>query len=334
MSIFIAGGCGFIGLNLAEAWLARGQHVVLFDRNPLHAAAARAFATLPGHCDVIGGDVRERDQIAAALAAHTVEIAYYGAALTSGPDRERAAPEQVLGVNLMGFVNLVQAAHGRGVGRIINISSGSAYGPTRHGQGWSGELIEDEAPADPDSLYGLSKFASERVGRRLAALLPHDIVSVRLAAIYGPWEIDSGARDTLSPQMQAALLALDGGTAVLARRDHQDWTYSRHVAAALVALAETPRLAHDLYHISCSRRWAVIDWCERLTAAYPGFIARLTAPGENPTVDLHGTTDRLPMSTARLVADTDHRVPDDIAADHTDLLEWMAECGSFWQRPQ
>lgn len=330
MRIFIAGGCGFIGLNLAEAWLSLNHEVVLFDRGPLHPEAAHAFDALGGRYHVVTGDVRDAAAIAKALTDHDITHAYYGAALTSGPERERDTPADVLGVNLMGFVNLLHAANARGVKRVINISSGAAYGPTRVGDGWSGDLVEDEAPANPDTLYGISKFASERVARRLAGLLPLDIISVRLAAIYGPWEIDSGARDTLSPQMQAALLAREGGTAVLSRRDHQDWTYSRHVGAALLALMQAPAPQHDLYHISCSHPWAVMDWCARLSAAYPAFTARLAAANETPTVELRGERDRLPMATARLTADTGYNVPTDIAADHADFLQWMADRGAFW----
>ena len=65
-----------------------------------------------------------------------------------------------------------------------------------------------------------------------------DIRSVRLAAVYGPWEVDSGARDTLSPFMQVALVSLSGETAILPRADRQDWVYSRDVATALLALMD------------------------------------------------------------------------------------------------
>jgi len=331
MSVFIAGGCGFIGLNLAEAWLRRGEHVVLFDRNPLHVEAARAFAALPGSLEVVQGDVQDAAMIGTALNAAAPDVVFYGAALTSGPDRERTHPEQVLGVNLMGLTHVLTAAAARPVTRLINISSGAAYGPSRLGVGWSGPLREEETPSAPDSLYGISKLASEQVVRRYAALSGLDAISVRLAAIYGPWEIDSGARDTLSPQMQAALLALDGGTAILPRRDRQDWTYSRDVAAALVALAKAPELAHDLYHVSCGTGWAVADWCARLGERYPDFSYRLAEAGEAPTVNLHGDKDRLPMSTERLVRDVGHRLPDDLDLCLTDYLDWMQAHAAFWR---
>jgi UDP-glucose 4-epimerase len=330
MSVFIAGGCGFIGLNLAEAWLKRGAEVILFDRNPLPPVAATAFAGLPGRVEVTVDDIRDPEAVADAMADRGITHAYYGAAVTSGPEREKAAPESVLEINLMGLVNVLKAAAGCGVGRLINISSGSAYGPVRLGIGWDGTLVEEVAPSDPDSLYAISKFASERVVRRYASLTGLDALSVRLAAIYGPWEIDSGARDTLSPQMQAALLARSGKPAVLARRDHQDWTYSRHVGEALVALGQAEAPAHDLYHVTCGHRWAVADWCERLAGHFPGFSHRLAKAGETPSVNLHGERDRLPMSGERLAQDIGHRLPGDPAAAHEDFIAWIDAHGAFW----
>jgi len=331
MTVFIAGGCGFIGLNLAEAWLRHGGPVVLFDSNPLPPAATRAFAELPGRVRTVRGDIRDHDAVTRAIIEARPVVVYYGAALTSGPVRELQHPEAVLGVNLTGLANVLKGAAAAGANRVINISSGAAYGPTRLGDGWSGALREEESPSRPDSLYGISKLASEQVTRRYAGLSERSMISVRLAAIFGPWEIDSGARDTLSPHMQAALLALDGGTAVLPRRDRQDWTYSRDVADALVALAGAETLNHDLYHVSCGSGWAVADWCDRLAHRYPDFSWRLAEAGEAPTVNLHGDRDRLPMATDRLAQDTGQRLPDDIDGRLTDFLDWMATHAAFWR---
>ena len=68
-NILVTGGCGFIGLNLAEAWLTRGDEVVLFDRNPLPPEAARAFAALPGEVVVTQGDIQDGEAVGTALHA-------------------------------------------------------------------------------------------------------------------------------------------------------------------------------------------------------------------------------------------------------------------------
>ena len=110
MSVLIAGGCGFIGLNIAEACLAAGEDIVLLDRNAPPAAAATAFAALPGSWQHEAADVTRADQINQLFADHDVREVYYGATITSGPERERDHPEQVIAVNLLGLTHVIGAA--------------------------------------------------------------------------------------------------------------------------------------------------------------------------------------------------------------------------------
>jgi nucleoside-diphosphate-sugar epimerase len=330
MRALIVGGCGFVGLNIAEALLRRGDSAVLFDANPLHPAAAAAFDALPGELAVLQGDVRDANSVRGAFSRPAIEAVFYGAAMTSGPAREREAPAQVLQVNLLGLVNVIQAAAEQAtVRRVINIGSGSAYGSHRLvGQG---ALEEDLTPSAPESLYGITKHASEAVGRRLGELLEIDVCSVRLAAVYGPWEVDSGARDTLSPLMQAALAARQGGRALLPRRDSQDWVYSRDVAVALLALMAAPAPRHDLYHIASATPCGVMDWCAALAGQYPDFRYALATAEAPANIDLHGDTDRRPLSGARLTADIGHTLPNDPNAAFTNFLDWMDQHKAFWE---
>ncbi len=333
MRALIVGGCGFVGLNIAEALLRRGDDAVLFDANPLHREAEAALRALPGAFSVLQGDVRDPASVAGAFADQQINAVFYGAAMTSGPERERDAPAQVLQVNLLGLVNVIKAAaDAGGVDRIINIGSGSAYG--RHRLDGEGDVVEEETPSEPESLYAISKLATEAVSRRLADLLGLDIRSVRLAAVYGPWEIDSGARDTLSPLMQVALAAQQGERALLPRRDSQDWVYSRDVATALLALMDAPAPGHDQYHIASATPCGVIDWCAVLARHYPVFQFALAEKGEpdnGVNINLHGDRDRRSLSGARLSEDIGHTLPSDPEAAFVDFIGWMAQHGAFWR---
>ena len=329
MQALIIGGCGFVGLNIAEALLRRGDDAVLFDANPMHPEAAAAFEVLPGNFTALQGDVRARDSVATAFSQQTVDTVFYGAAIATVPEWERAVPAQILQVNLLGLVNVIAAAADRGgVRRIINIGSGAAYG--RHRLVGEGALVEEQTPSAPESLYGITKQASEAVSRRMAELLELDVRSVRLAAVYGPWEIDSGARDTLSPLMQAALVAMAGEAAILPRRDLQDWVYSRDVATALLALMDAPAPKHDLYHIASATPCSVMDWCAALARQYPDFHYGPAVGDQPATINLHGEQDRRPLSGDRLTADIGHTLPSDPDAAFVDFLDWMAQHGAFW----
>lgn len=332
MTNLVNGGAGFVGLNIVEEALRRGETVIAFDRSPIPEAALAVLAGLPGTLRVVTGDITNPDDVARVVSDNAVQRIFHGAAVTSDAAREKAAPELVIQVNLLGLINVIKAADAAGgVRRIINISSGSAYGDGGFGKtGWSGPLDEHGTREEPTSLYAISKYASERVCRRLAELMDLDIRNVRLSAIFGPWERDTGLRDTLSSPMQASLLAKRGEVAVLARREARDWTYSRDVAKALFALmmAETPR--HDLYNITSATTWSVLDWCEQLAGTFPEFRYRLAEPGETPTVDLFGDRDRIAMAPDRLRDDIGHVLADDLDATYADFAGWLTEAPDFW----
>lgn len=331
MTIMVIGGCGFIGMNVAEAYLKAGQAVVLFDRNALPPVAEAQFGKLSGALSIALGDVASTEALERAMRAHHVDRVFYGAALTAGPARERRDPGGIFTVNLAGLANAIRAAKASGVRRLINIGSGSAYGAVRNFGDTSRPLVEDEALSEPETLYALSKYTGERAARRLRALTGLDIVNVRLAGAYGPWETDSGARDTLSPFMQSARIAQEGGRAILPWRDLQDWTYSRHIAQGLAALMEAPSLPHDLYHVVAPKPVSVADWCERLGRLFPGFSCSIADEGETANVNLHSGRNRVPLSGARLHADVGYAPPENSEVAFADFIAWIEHCGDFWK---
>ena len=333
MTALIIGGCGFIGLATAERLLEDGETVVLFDRNPLHPVAKRRFDSLPGTYTLIQGDVREPGPIAEAIGDHAVKHVYYGAAVTSGEEREREFPELVIEVNLVGLAHALKASWKGGATRLINISSGAAYGTGAFGEtGWDGPLDEYGTREEPFKIYGMTKFGSERLVRRYAEITDLEAVSVRLSTIWGPWEIDSGMRDTLSGPMQTAKHALAGTPAVLPRKDHLDWTYSRYVAGALQALMKAPYadLKSDIFNVTTAKQVATLDMCPALKSAFPDFSYKLADSGENSTVNLWGDSDRFPMKPDRLLTEAGHRLPDDLEATMEDFVRWLREYGDFW----
>jgi UDP-glucose 4-epimerase len=320
MKILIFGGNGFVGLNIAAALLARGHAVTLFDRAGLPPAAEKDFAGYADRLTAIQGDVTDRQAIEGAIAAG-YEAIILGAAITAGPERDATDPESILRVNLLAQVPILIAAQRRGVGRIINLSSAAAYGTST----FRNVPLDEETACDPVSLYAITKFASEKVAARLAALWQCEIVSVRLSAVFGPWERSNGVRDTLSPQAQI-LAAMQGGReAVLPRPGVRDWIFAPDVAEAVALLIEAERPKHQLYNISTGVEWSALQWGQELAALHSGFICRLAETGEAPTIDLHSPTDRAPLSVARLAQEFGWRARFGCADSAADLSMWWTE---------
>jgi UDP-glucose 4-epimerase len=320
MRILVFGGTGFVGLNIAAALLARGHAVTLFDRAGLPPAAAKDFAAHADRLTAIQGDITDQKAIEQVIAAGH-EAIILGAAITAGPEREATDPETILRVNLLAQTPVLIAARRSGVKRIINLSSAAAYGASA----FRNALLDEETPCDPASLYAITKFASEKVAARLAGLWQYDIISVRLSAVFGPWERSNDVRDTPSPQAQI-LSALEAGSeAVLARPGVRDWIYAVDVAEAVTLLIEAERPKHQLYNISTGAEWPALQWGQQLAALHPGFICRLAEAGEASTVDLHSAADRAPLSVARMAEEFGWRARFGCADSAADLSVWWTK---------
>ncbi|RCW76368.1 NAD-dependent epimerase/dehydratase family protein [Pseudorhodoferax soli] len=318
MATFITGACGFVGLALAERLLQQGETVVGFDQAPLPAAAARAFAALPGRLAMVQGDVRNGAALEAAMRTHRPQRLVTLAAITADVRRERAAPASIFEVNLGGVVAALSAAAACGVQRVLHASSGSVYGASGKG---AAALQEDRTPLQPEGLYGISKQAAEAAALRLAALHGLDLVVGRLGTCFGPWEADTGVRDTLSAPLQVLLRAERGEAVRLPRDSHRDWLYVRDAAAGLQALLDTPRLPHAVYNVAAGFMGTMAEWCEVVATQHPGWSWRISAAADS-NIDYYAPYDRAPMDITRLRADTGFVPRYDLHAAAEDFFAW------------
>ncbi len=314
MRVVVFGGTGFVGLNVVQALLAAGHEVVAFDRHPLPPGVEFA-----GAIQAVIGDVNDAAMVTAQL--HRADAVVYGAAITSNAATEATVPGRVLAVNLMGFLTVVEAARAAGGGRVVNLSSTGAYGDAAFGRS---PLDEAATTPDPWTLYGLSKLASERVGARLKALWGLDVRSLRLSAVFGPWERATGVRDTLSPPFQIVQALLRGEAAVLERDEARDWVYAPDVASAVRTLLEAEAPAHDLYNVGPGSTYRLLPWAERAATALGGEV-RLAGADETPNVLSHMAKPRQPLTADRLADDLGWRAAFGLerSADH--YAAWAIE---------
>ena len=333
MTYLIVGGAGFIGLNLVEELLSRSAQVVAFDRACIPTPATTAFSRLSGNLKVIQGDVTHLDDVSRAIHGNSIKKIFYGAAVTSGSYREKTQPETIFSTNTIGLINVLKvAAEAPSVEKLINISSGSAYGDGGFGDtGWNEPLDEYSTREAPKSLYSISKYTGERIALRMGQLLSLQVQNVRLSSVFGPWEYDTGLRDTLSAPMQASLLALKSSLALIDRREYRDWTYSRYVANALCALMDHQEPKSSLYNITSGKTWSVIDWCALLATTFPDFRYRLAEPGETPNIYFFDHRDRLAMSSDRFIRDIGYVLPFNIKEIYKDFERWLKDTDGFWE---
>jgi UDP-glucuronate 4-epimerase len=323
MTIMVTGGSGFVGLALTEALLTRGEHVVVYALDPPPPAALRVFAALPGRLSIETGTVTDAAALTDAMRRHEVDRLFPFAAITAGPSRERDVPEQILQVNLVGFVAQLRAARDAGVKRVIAPSSGASYGDSFYDHAL---LSEATTPCVPASLYGVTKYAVERTALRLGEGWGLDVIAARIGSVFGPWERDTGVRDMLGPHWQIARMAVHGGHAVLPTIiPPYAWIYTRDIAAGLMHLLDMADPPQRVFNICSGQDWGacITDWCALLAASHPGFTWSQSDDPAAQTIRFTETRPRGRMDIARISA-TGWAPRFGPAAAYADYQAWVA----------
>jgi nucleoside-diphosphate-sugar epimerase len=326
MAILITGGAGFVGLNVAENLLARGVDVILFGPGAPPPTAVTSLQRLPGRLSLTHGDVSVPADLDAVFASYTIDRVVHGAAITADLAREKRAARDIFTVNLLGTVELLEAALRHGVSRVVQLGTGSIFGAA----GTASAMLDEQiSPAVPLTLYGISKYAAERAAVRYRSSRGLNVVVARLGVVFGRWEYDTGMRDTLSLPLQLFNIAEAGGSAVVHQGAGDDWVYATDVSSGIVALLDRHDTPEPIYHLSAGMRWPVAGWCEHLKQRFPAFRYEFADVLERCTVGQSASTPRAPMSIERLKRDTGYQPQFLLDKAFKDFFHWRARFPSF-----
>ena len=324
MATLITGGSGFIGLALAERLIADGETVILFDLSaPGHDMLMRA--ELAG-ATLVTGDVTSADDVDRALNTAGIDRVIHTAAMTPNAQREHDAARQIVDVNIGGTVNLLERVTLRpAIKRVTVLSSVAVYGFSQPAA--SGLFEEDLSPPAPAALYGITKLASEQAALRIADLHKLDVRVIRLGPVFGPWELQTGVRDALSPHYQVLRMAFDGREAILPRSMAGDWIYSRDAALGVARVSASDTLKHRTYHVSGGVLSDLPQWCEIIATHMPGFRWRMAEIEAEGNVIYGLPKDRAPLNIARLAADAGFTPQFHLEDAARDYLGWLPQAG-------
>ena len=333
MTTLVMGGTGFVGMSLVEALLESGEDVVVFDSHDLPPTGRVSLARRGGRLRVVRGDIRDRASVDAAFRMGRVDRLWHGAVITAGTEREGTDFQTIIDVNLKGTATVIEAARDHGVERIVYPSTVTVYGESLY---TADRLEEATTPPFPTSLYGITKYASERMCLRFRDLWGLDLVCARLGSVFGPWERDTAVRDLLGPQFQLARLAVHGNEAILpARMPSRDWVYSRDVASGLMALLDAPNPRHSVYNIGSGRptnEWSakLPFFCHRLQELFPDFRYR-TGSAEDTNIAFHDLEDRAALDVTRLTDEFGYAPRFGAETAYADYCAWLDRNRAFWQ---
>ncbi len=181
MRTLVTGGAGFIGSNLVDELLSRGDEVTVID-DLSTGRRENLDAALEAGAELVEGDIRDADCVAPLFDRVRPEAVFHLAAQID-VRKSVADPAFDASINVGGTANLLEAARNAEAPRFVFISTGGAiYG---EGEGRTLPLPEDTA-IEPLSPYGQSKFAAEGYVALYERLYDLSGVSLRLGNVYGP----------------------------------------------------------------------------------------------------------------------------------------------------
>ena len=231
MRALVTGGAGFIGSNVVDGLLARGDDVTVVDdlstgkRENLDEALASG-ATL------VEADIRDGEALADIVDQARPEVVFHLAAQID-VRKSAADPAFDAAVNVIGTINLLQAARAANVRRVVNTSTGGAI----YGEGRQIPAPESH-PNAPEAPYGQSKFAAEGYCDLFGRLYGLSTVSLRYGNVYGPRQ---------DPLGEAGVVAIFCGKLRAGQRpvvfgdglQTRDYVHVRDVVDANLAAAES-----------------------------------------------------------------------------------------------
>lgn len=232
MRSFVTGGAGFIGSNLVDALLARGEEVTIVD-DLSTGRRGNLDGALAAGAELAELDIRDAAALSAlALERRPQRVFHLAAQIDVRKSIEDPAFDAA--VNVGGTANVLEAARAAEASRVVFVSTGGAiYG---EGEGQQLPLDEDTAIA-PLSAYGQSKYAAEGYLALYERLHGLSGISLRLGNVYGPRQDPLGEAGVIA--IFCGLLRSGGRPTVFGDgAQTRDYIYVADVVAAALAAAE------------------------------------------------------------------------------------------------
>jgi UDP-glucose 4-epimerase len=254
MRALVTGGAGFIGSNLVDALLARGDEVTVVDDFST-GRRENLEGSLAGGAELLEQDIRDAAGVAAAVEHVRPEVVFH---LAAQIDVRRSVAETAFDarVNVEGTINVLEAAHGVGARRFVNTSTGGAI----YGEGRILPAAEDH-PVAPEAPYGQSKFAAEGYCDLYARLHGLATVSLRYGNVFGPRQDPLGEAGVIAI-LCGRLLAGERPTIFGDGLQTRDYVYAGDVVEANLAAADSA--VEGAFNIGRGEPVSVLDLVEAL----------------------------------------------------------------------
>lgn len=249
MNILVTGGAGFIGSNLCEALLQRGDNIKCLDNfsTGKRANISALIQDYPDSFTLIEGDVRNMNDCRNAVQG--VDYILHQAALGSVP-RSINDPINTNDTNISGFLNMLVAARDAGVKRFVYAASSSTYGDSK-----ALPKVEDVI-GKPLSPYAVTKLVNELYADVFAKTYGMECIGLRYFNVFGRRQDPNGAYAAVIPLFVKKLIAHEPITINGDGEFSRDYTYIDNVIKMNMLALETENTGaiNQIFNTACSEQ--------------------------------------------------------------------------------
>ncbi len=244
--VLVTGAGGFIGSHLAEKLVELGADVrALVHYNALGAAGWLDTSPRRNDMQVVAGDITDRDSVRQAVRDR--EVVFHLAALIAIPYSYQA-PESYVRTNVLGTLNVLQAALEAGARRVVHTSTSEVYGTARY------VPIDEQHPLQGQSPYSASKIGADQLAESFHRAFGLPVVTVRPFNTFGPRQSARAVVPTIITQCLAGKTVRLGSLTPT-----RDLNFVANTADGFVAAAAAPAAVGRTINLGTGREISVGD---------------------------------------------------------------------------
>jgi len=240
-------GAGLIGTHTAKELSERGDDITFFDFAPKSDYIRRVTGR---NVTVIRGDIRDLAALIEAFQQTRAECVLHLAASVGEANINNVYAG--FQVNLVGTINVAEAARLTGVRRLVHASTQALYvsdDPT--------ELLSEDSPIDcRERVYNAAKLGCEHILRTYAAKHKLELALLRFAGVYGYYAVAGGPGVAVQ---QAVCDALAGKPVTLSVYESVDFIYAKDLANGIALAIHTDPWPHQIYNLGSGTLTRVED---------------------------------------------------------------------------
>ena len=268
-TILVTGGAGFIGSNLCEALLEKGNKVVCLDNFVTGKRENLEELLKDSNFTLIEGDIRKLEDCLKATKG--VDYVLHQAALGSVP-RSIKDPITSNDVNVGGFLNMLVAARDNRVKRFVFAASSSTYGDSE-----SMPKVEDII-GKPLSPYAITKYVNELYADIFSKTYGLETIGLRYFNVFGRKQDPNGAYAAVIPKFVSQLMKGESPVINGDGNYSRDFTYIDNVIQAnLLSLVTTNKKAiNTVYNVAYGDRNSLNDLMKYLKEYLSEFDSKIS----------------------------------------------------------